>query len=205
MWDGWSRGGSSCSLGFAFELLASVDVLVVRSGVASVRPFAERPRASSSRSHRASIGESSASSRSSPIPSAPDRPAARAASPATARPTDSPPGRPAASASRPPSPPENRTFPGKLRGSGRTAPGRGAATVSPRKQQAQPQNGATSPKQRLRAADHVYPGEVASSALLVLRKGPRPSRRTVSVSAVIVEGGFDGSGACFGDACGRDA
>src|SRR5713226_686429 len=35
--------------------------------------------------------------------------------------------------------------------------------------------------------------------------GPRPSRLTVSVSAVIVEGGFDGSGACFGDACGRDA
>src|SRR3989442_4807954 len=102
-----------------------------------------------------------------PHPSAPDRPAARAASPATARPTDSPPGHPAASASRPPSPPENRTFPGKLRGSGRTAPGRGAAPVSPRKQQAQPQNGATSPKQRLRAADHIYPGEVASSALLV--------------------------------------
>src|SRR5438128_8576920 len=55
-----------------------------------------------------------------PDRSAPDRPAARAAAPATPRPTDSPPGRPPASASRPPQPPENRTSPGKLPGSRRT-------------------------------------------------------------------------------------
>src|SRR3989442_15632074 len=89
-----------------------------------------------------------------PDRSTPARPAARAASPATARPPSTL--RPAAPPPRhpnPPSPPQNRTFPGKLRGSGRTAPGRGGAPVSPRKQPAQPQNGATSPKPRLRAPD----------------------------------------------------
>ncbi len=54
-------------------------------------------------------------------------------------------------------------------------------------------------------AELVQKGQTPSSALLVLREGPRSSRRTVSAVAVIVQGGLDGSGVCMGGACGRDA
>src|SRR5439155_21406889 len=56
--------------------------------------------------------------------------------------------------------PETTSFPGKLWGSGRTAEGRQAATASPGSKGAASKS-SYFPKQRLRPADDVFPGEVA--------------------------------------------